>query len=178
MRRALSTMKALTLGAVALFALGCEPAVEFDVEVTGETVIEGSTGLGSVLSGLPGFDNFVAFDIEDTREFENHDTTKEHVQSARITLVRLSVVSPEDATFDFLNEITFFVESPNHPKVQVATKAVPNGANTIDLDLADVDVAPYVKDETFSVTTTANGRNPSEDVTVKADMTVRVVALP
>jgi hypothetical protein len=158
--------------------VGCEPAVEFDVDVDGEAVVQRGTALETLLGSFPVFDSFVAFDVSDTREFENHQTTKDHVREARITRITLSVVDPEDATFDFLDEITFFVESPQHPKEQVATKAVPSGARTVDLELRDIDVAPYVKDETFSVTTSASGRRPSQDVTVGAHMRLRIRAQP
>lgn len=161
----------------ALFA-GCQPAVEFDVEVEGEAVVQAGSALEQLLGEFPAFDSFLSFDIADTQEFENHETTKAHVQEAYITLIRLSVVNPENATFDFLDEITFYVQSPNHPKEQVATKSVPNGANTVDLDLRDIDVAPYVKDDTFSVTTAATGSRPSRDTTVRAEMVVHVLAQP
>lgn len=172
---------ALTLvGSLVCFALvvGCQPAVEFDVAVEGEALIEAGGPLDQLVGAFPVFDNFASFDIESSQEFENNQTTKDHVQAAQVKLIRLSVIDPEGATFDFLNEISFFIASPKHAKVQVATKAVPNGATTVELDLSDVDVGPYVRDDTFSVTTTANGRNPSEDTTVRAELTLHVVAQP
>ncbi len=164
------------LGGLAL--AGCAPAVELDVEVEGEAVVQGGGLVEQLLDAFPAFEGFTSFDIESSSELENNQTTKDHIREARLTLIRLSILGPEGATFDFLNEINFFVESPKHPKVQVATKSLPNGATTVDLELADVELGPYVRDDTLSVTTTANGRRPSEDVTVRAEMTLHVVAQP
>lgn len=172
-------MRIAILGlSLSLLSIGCAPLVEFDVDVDGEAVVQSGSALEQLLGDFPVFDSFMRFDVADTQEFRNHQTSKDHVEEARITRITLSVVEPEDATFDFLNEITFFVQSPSQPKEQVATKIIPSGARTVDLDLRDIDVSPYVRDDTFSVTTTASGRRPSRDVTVRAELTMHVKARP
>lgn len=153
----------------------CDPTVAFEVKVDGEAVVQGDPLLGA-LGGFPVFSDLVAVDISQTDEFENHDTRKENVRAARLTKLRLTVVDPEDASFDFLSEITFFVESPNHPRRQVATKAIPQDATTVDLELADVDLAPYVRDDGFSLRTDAEGRRPRRDTRVRAELSFDIVA--
>ena len=154
---------------------GCEPTVAFDVDVSGQTTVEGGGLLEDLLDQFS-FGDLANMDISSTAEFQNNQAEKERVSEARLTKVALTITAPEGQDFDFINEITFFVTAPGQPEREVATKAVPRGVRTFELDLADVDLAPYVRADQMSLTTAVNGRRPTEDTTIQADLVLHIIA--
>lgn len=171
-------MRRLLLLGCASLAIGCQPAVELDLDLEGETVVEAGGPLDQLVGSFPAFDSFLAFDIETAAELESNELTRAHVREAYLTFGRLEVMSPAGANFDFLNEINFFVESPGNERARVAGRSLERGVSSVELDLDGIDIASYLQDESFSLVTTANGKNPDDDVTVKAAITLHVVAQP
>jgi hypothetical protein len=49
-------------------------------------------------------------------------------------------------------------------------------AATADLALDDLDLAPYLKADSFTLTYTVNGNTPTRDTTVQGDLTVNIEA--
>lgn len=162
--------------AVGLLCLpGCAPTVAFDVDVSGQTTVQRGTLLEELLEQFS-FGAFMNMDVSSTSEFENNQAEKDRVVEARLVGATLTITAPEGQDFDFIDEITFFVEAPGQPEREVASKAVPRGVDTFQLDLEDVDLAPYVRAETMSVTTEVTGRRPDEDTTIRADLVFHIVA--
>ena len=167
------------IAAFAAFALGagCTPQVRFDVPVDGEAKIAGAGGgiLDGVLSSI-GFEGFNNLDFDTTSEFKNNDTSREHVASATLKSLAISIVSPAGANFDWLDQITFTVAADGEDTVEVASAAVENGVSSFACDLSDVELAPYVRKETMSIRTQADARNPPQDTTIKVELVFAVVA--
>lgn len=160
-----------------LAAGACAPTVSFDVPVDGEATVAGAGGgiIDDVLGSI-GFDGFNNLDFDNTSEFQNNDVSREHVSSARIKSLHIAVVDPADANFDWIDEITFTVSAENEDTVQVASKIVPDGVGEFDCDLDDVELAPYVRQESVQIRTQADARNPPQDTTIRVEIVFGVTA--
>ena len=153
----------------------CNPTVEFDVDVDSEATVE----RGSVLEGLLeafAFGDFVNMDVSSTSEFENHHAEKERVVNARLVRATLTITAPEQQDFDFIEHIAFFVSAPGQPEREVASKQVPRDVRSFELEMPDLDLAPYVRADTMSLTTEVTGRRPSEDTTLRAALRFHIEA--
>ncbi len=168
----------LLLPVVAAVTAGCGgPSVSFEVPVSGEARIPGASGgvLDQVLGSF-GFDNLNNIDFDSTQEFENNEVTRDHVSSAKLSSLTLTVTDPAGADFDWLDSITFTVAADDIDAVQVASKDVANGVSEFDCDLDGVELAPYVREQSFSIRTKADANNPPEDTTITIDLVFDVVA--
>lgn len=157
-------------------ATACGPVpVTFTVPLETETVVEGQGLLGGVLGnlGLAGFDGF---DLSSSQEFENNNTEKDRVQEVYLTSLSLSATEPDGARLDFIETITFFASAPGEERVQVATGTVADGATSVDLDVGDVNLAPYVRAESMTLDTELTASAPPEDTTVRAEALFEVTA--
>lgn len=157
-------MKALTLFAVVLS--GCSSLLSFDVQQSGQTTIQGGGLLGSL--------GFGSFSFNQSQDFQNNNTNKDHISECRLTKLTLKVVSGSD--LGFLQSITFYVSAPNLPKQKIASKTAIGAVRTVDLDLENVDIAQYAKSDQFSITTDAAGSAPAQTTTIEADLTLNVHA--
>lgn len=164
----------LVSGALTLFA-ACAPTVSFDVDINTETVVESGTLVEGLLEQMR-FGDLVSMDVSSTEEFQNNQAEKERVIEARLREARLLIAAPKGQTFDFIDEIAFFVGAPGQPRERVAHKVVPDGIDAFDLELDDVDLAPYVRAESLSLTTDVTGRRPAQDTTVAVRLVLHIVA--
>ncbi len=151
------------------------PVVSFDVPISAEATFERGNVLEQLLEVF-GFEDFANVDLESTREFDNNDVRREQVQSARLTSLNMSIVSPAGANFDWIDELSFFVEASGEAKARAASKTVQDGQAAFACDLDDLELAPYVRASSFAITTEANARRPPQDTTVKVDLQFRISA--
>lgn len=160
--------------ATTIFAVGCNPTIDFEVPIESETTIEGG-GLVPDLLNVFGLGDLASLDLEASREFQNNDVRKEQVVAARLTLLRLTIVEGDDS-FDFLDTLSFSVASPDLPKERVASKDVPDGVTTFDCDIDDVELAPYVRAPELELSSAVEGRQPAGDTTIKIELKFDVKA--
>ena len=147
--------------------------VAFDVNSQGQSTVPGAGPAGGVLNVFPSFGNF---NFSQNQTFQNNNTDKSHVDSAHLSKLTLKVVSPASANLGFLNTVEFDISAPNLPTVRIAEASIPANVASVDLSLDAVDIGPYVKADSFSLTTKATGHQPSSDTTLEADLTIHVVA--
>lgn len=160
---------------LACLLAACAPP-SFDVVIESSGVIEGSSG--GLLTELlpPNFGGFNSFDFAATNDFKNSGYPKEQVDSVKLKAFTLTVTAPPGATFDFLDSIAFEIQAEGQPKKRVAFKnPVVRGQNVMTLDLEPLELAPYVRADALSLTTTAAGRPPSKDTTVQGRVVFEVV---
>ena len=156
--------------------VACVPDVTFGVTIEGDTEVESGGLLGEVLDVFPAFGGFNSFDVASSDEFENNNAQKENVKAAHLVSFSLEATAPDGATLDFLDSIAFFVSAPDLDTVQIASADVEDGDRQIDLDVDDVDLAPYVRADTMTFTTEISGRQPTEDTTVEALVELEITA--
>ena len=163
---------------LAVFALvtasACNPTIDFEVPIEGEATIAGG-GLVPGLLGSIGLGDLATLDLSNTQEFENNDVRKEQVVSTRLQRLSLTIVSG-DPDFNFLDSLSFSVQAPDLAKQRVASKLVPNDVVAFDLDRDDIDIAPYVRADSISLTSDINGSQPATDTRIKIQLVFAVKA--
>ena len=157
----------------ALALVGCGTVVSFDVSQKAQTTIPAGGPVAGVLGGF-GFQNL---NFSQSSDFQNNNTSKDHVRECRLKQLTLKVVSPPGQDLHFLTKVEFFVEAPNLEKKRIASgTSFPSGVASVDLVPDDLDLAPYVRADSFSITTAATGTSPSQQTTLEADLTLNVHA--
>jgi hypothetical protein len=167
-----------------LSLVACAPP-SFTAEVKGETTVSGDpTGISTVLEAFPAVGSFSSLDFNQNQDFQNQGVTKEQVSSAKLKSVQLKILAPPDQDFSFLDMLEFKVKAGDR-EVLVASKhdiaslglKAPNPV--LEMDLAGVELQPFITAPSMSITVSGRGRKPSRDVrlqaTVKLDVQVRLL---
>lgn len=177
----------------ALFALvaGCgdlAPRIHFQVDKKlPEQVIESSITPCQLSALFPWADPF-QMTITQEGDFPEQDTDVQHVTRAKIDSLRLSLVtSSAEPTWDFLDTLEVSVEAEDLEKRLIASvgegtasdTAIPDGATTLDLDPAGVNLAPYLKaNGGFTLSSVATGCPPENDATFDGRVVMNLTAKP
>lgn len=147
----------------------CSDLDNFQIEQKSSAQIPGQTPLEQLLGSVSfaGFDNF---DITQNAELKNQGVTKDQIDSVKLSRVTMTVRSPESGQdFTFITSLRFFVESPGLPRALIATGGpFPANAQVVELDLEDVELAPYAAADTMNITTESTGQKPRQDTTIEA----------
>jgi hypothetical protein len=154
--------------------VACQGALlRIDVEESTSTVIGRGTPLEVLVSDI-GFDDLVALDLTTATELENQGVAPGDIVDARFTSFTLSAVAPAGADLSFLDDLSFWVEAPDLPRVRIAAQDTFGDAASVDLALDDVDLTPYLVSQAMTITTEATGRRPSVDTEVEASFVLNV----
>ncbi|NMM50105.1 hypothetical protein [Marinigracilibium pacificum] len=105
-----------------------------------------------------------------SQEFENNNSNVNLVESCKLTELTLTLTAPQEANFDFLNEISIYIEADGLSKKLIATETnVPAGVNTFSLETQDVELVEYIKAGSYTLTT-----DVTTDKILSQDHTVNV----
>jgi hypothetical protein len=155
---------------------GCkkiDQLLTFDVDVTQSVTIAGYF----VGAQLPP----VKVITKSEESFRNNKTTRDNVKNVRLDRLVLTVTAPAGSTFDFLEKIDIYINTPNtNNKILLANLSViPRGANTITLVPTTAKLDEYLKSDSYELTVDAKlaGFNPN-DFTVRSDARFKVTADP
>jgi len=149
-----------------LFLSSCKKKLtEFQIQYTSEVVISSSIGqLVPVSLNTPEMETNSEF------KFESNNTRKDKVETIRLSELRLSITSPSNETFSFLNSMEIFISSPNVAERKVAFKEnIPSNIGTILVcELVDIDLQEYIKEDTFTLRLkTVTDETIPQDVTIE-----------
>ena len=173
-RRGIALVLAL---AACVSSAGCSRLpVTFDVSTRGQTVIPKGTPVEQLVGTL-GFGQFANLDLSESQEFKSNDVQKRHIDRARVKSLDLRIVNPQTQDFDFIEQITFYVEAPGLERKRIARKQVPRDARAFACELDDVELAPYVRAPQMTITTAVRGRRPENDTTVEARLVIGVATV-
>ncbi|GAC1371650.1 MAG: hypothetical protein NVS3B25_19490 [Hymenobacter sp.] len=170
--------KLLFLAPVVLFLafVGCkkiDQLLTFTVDVAQSVTIPGYF-VGAQLAPVT-----VVTKSEDS--FRNNKTTRDKVKNVLLDQMVLTVTSPSGSTFDFLDKIDIYINTPNaNNKILLAhLYTVPRGTNTIKLETTSAKLDEYLKSDTYQLTVDAKltGFSPN-DFTVRSDARFKVTADP
>jgi hypothetical protein len=151
-------------------------------EESQESVVQG--GGGGLLGMLP-FNNFfppLQLQIDLQSELDARDAgPAKAIYLDRLRVVTTPTEQPQGDTdnFDFVDEITVFVESTRSStalqKVQIAQiKMVPAGATTMEFSVdRSVNLKPYVE-EGIRLITQGKGKQPPDNVSIKAILDLNI----
>jgi hypothetical protein len=167
-----ASLRLFVLTSLCLFA-GAACNATFDVHVSSKSTVK-SGGLFQNLVGST-FGDFSSLDLSQTSDFKNAGVTKNEVDSVKLSKATLKIDSPQGATFEFLDDISFFVETEGQPRQKIAeAKNIPNDATNVDLTVFPVELKPYVTAPKMSVTTESTAHAPQNDTTIEAGLTFTV----
>jgi len=176
-RRSFAAFASRSAAFLALLSLGalatCQNIDNFEVAVGGKGTIPKGNLIDELLSAV-NLDELQSVDL--TNELKNQGVTKEDVDSVRLLRFSLSIEGPPGATFDFLESITFYVETQGVPRAVLARiEAVPAGATELTLDVEEaLELKPYVVAPSMKITSEVKGTRPDQDTTVRADLALDV----
>jgi hypothetical protein len=119
---------------------------------------------------LAGFTNL---DFDQTQAFKNEGVTKEQVRSVSLTSFTLSVDSPDTQGFDFLDDIEFFAQTGDREELiasryDVQSLGLGAPTPTLALNVAGVELQPYVTAPTMNIIARGTGRYPASETTLRA----------
>jgi len=158
-----------------LLALACQATLlRIDIDESAQTVIPRGTVLEQLLVDF-GFEDFVALDLTQAEELQNQGVSPGDIRDARLTAFTLTALAPAGADLDFLDALSVWVEAPDLPRVRIASlDPFPADTPSVDLQLDDVDLTPYLVSAAMTLTTEASGRRPDADTTLDATFALRV----
>ena len=160
--------------AATFLSLACGSLDTFTIEESAQTTVEGAGVLGSAL-GAVSFTGFTGLDLSANQTLQNQGVEEQDIDSVFVRSLTLTVVSPDDGDFDWLDSIEFFVEAEGLDRVAIASGSnFADGLRVIGLDVSGVDLAPYVAAPSLDITTDATGRPPVEDTTIDAQIVLDV----
>lgn len=86
-------------------------------------------------------------------EFESNNTKKEKINSIKLDELKLTITSPSNETFSFLNSIEVFISSPTmvESKIAFSNNIPDNIGNSISCSIVDKELMDFIKDDTFRV---------------------------
>ena len=165
----------LALAAAALALAGCNPTVSFDTSIKATSKIPGST-LGSLGGSLPlaGFNNI---NFAQQANLANNNTDKSHIDHVRVKSLTLTVTTPSPGDLSFLSSLSFSIEAPGVAKVEIANLSVfPKNQQSVQMNLDNVDLAPYAKADSLTITSAGAGTAPGQDTTIDIAMVLTIDA--
>ncbi|MFL5458851.1 MAG: hypothetical protein ACJ78X_20835 [Myxococcales bacterium] len=159
-----------------LLLLGCHPTVDFDLTQSGSGTIPVARGpVGGPVSLTFAIPELQNVNPSNLKGFPGN-TAKDHVQSARAKKITLTATDPPGQDLSFLRSVAFSISAGGLPTVQVAHLSPFPAAPSADLQLDDVELAPYLKADSFSITAAVTGTPQQHPITVQADLDVGVTA--
>jgi hypothetical protein len=172
----------LALVLSSLLLTGCNGVlVTFTTTIKGTTTLQGSP-LGGFFSLFPQVNNFNDLNFDDNQDFKNNNAQKAHVKTAKVTSFTLKITDPANQNYDFLDSVKFSVESPSNNTTELAHKdgiaslglAAPNP--TLVLDVPGEDIAAHIRADDVTFSSSGSGRQPNDNVTVEANVTLLIGA--
>jgi hypothetical protein len=159
----------------ALLVAGCNPTISFDTTVNGKAQIPGSptpTGLVTLPINL-GLNNI---NIAQSANLQNNNTDKNHIDHVRVKSLTLTVTQPTPGDISFLRTVKFSVSAPNLPTKQIAHLDAFPAVASVQMQIDGVDLAPYAKADSFSITADGSGVAPPTNTTLEATMVLTIDA--
>ncbi len=134
---------------ITLLFSGCKKKItQFYIDYTSSVVIQSSVG------ELVPFSVYTPDVTTNSEfEFESNDTRKDKINSIKLSDLSLTITSPSNETFSFLNSIHVFISSPSQPEKKVAFKESipPTIGNKLICDIVDLELQEYIKDQSFKI---------------------------
>lgn len=161
--------KTLALAAMITMLISCDRLDEltmFNIDYTTNFTIQATTLLGT------------PFDIvtpetttNSEAEFENNNTNTDLVESIKLTELTLNLQTPESGDFDFLNDISIFINAEGQEERLIASRTnIPeDGSRVLQLDIEDTELREYIREESYTLRT-----ETTTDQTIESDHEIEI----
>ncbi len=108
-------------------------------------------------------------------DFENNNSSRDRIESAKLRRLDLSIQSPDTGNFDFLNEIELFINAEGLPEALLASKTdiEENGSKILVLDVqGETEFEAYLRKANYSIRVRAvTDQTINEDYDIKVNTT-------
>jgi hypothetical protein len=159
---------------VALLFSGCGRLGTFNVDHAVDVVIPSQFGIN-----LPFNVNSPEIETNAEATFESEGTSTKRISSIQMSELKISIVNPSSADFDFLNEIEIFIKAPGLDEKRVAYKQnIPETSlKSFFCDIDEVNLKDYISKENFSLRVrTITDQVVFQDIQVRIDQKYKVRA--
>lgn len=148
---------------------------DFDIDYSTDFVIPASGGLINLPINITTPETTT--NTEST--YDNKDTEAKLVDEVTLTKLNLVINSPQNASFDFLENIELYLSTAGQPEVMVASKYnIPKtGLRTLELDTHNENLKAYLQENAFKIRVKTTMRQAlAYDVSMTANETFHVKA--
>jgi len=142
----------LTLLSVSLLLASCKKIdkfTQFNKEYNSEITISSLVG-----TNLPFNLPTPAINTNLEKDMEVNDSKKELIEEALLKILTVSIKSPANQNFDFVNDIDIYINSDNFPKKKIAyLHSIPeNNAKKLTFTIIEgMDIQEYIKEDSFKL---------------------------
>lgn len=167
-RRALVLLRRLAIAVALVTSITCDNIDNIDVDAGGKVQVPAATLVDTLLAPALEFAGFDSIDF--SQDFGNQGVTKDQVDSVKLRSLTLTIDSPADGNFDFIESISFTASASGEDTIEIAKlDVVPKGVKTLTLQIdADAELKPYVVAPSMRIGGKVTGKRPSEATTVSA----------
>lgn len=160
----------------ALMGMACSGGLaSIEIERQGRAEIPKGTVVEDLL-GEVGLEDLMKMDLTTASELENQGVEDGDLRHVHLQGFTLAVEAPDDQDLSFLDEVEIYVEAPGLERRRVAAQSdFPEGARSVALELAEIDVVDYVVSESMTLTSEVSGRRPAQATTLLATVRFDVV---
>ena len=145
---------------------------QFNLEYSSSVSVEPSLGINLPINLLT-----PEMETDSEAEFAIHNTRKDLIEEILLTEMKMNITSPSDQRFDFLNEVSVYINAEGLSEIKIAeANDIPENIGTeLELTTLDNDLSEYIKKDKFSLrvnTITDKDINERVDIDVFSDFFV------
>ncbi|QCX40107.1 hypothetical protein FF125_17250 [Aureibaculum algae] len=121
---------------------------KFTMDYDSSMTIPSSTGIN-----LPFVLNTPQMETNSESEFESNNTHKDLIEDIRLRVLDLTLVSPDNEDFSFLESIKIYIVAEGLQELEIAFNEDVSETigKTLELQTVDVDIQEYIKKDKFSL---------------------------
>ncbi|MCV9386902.1 hypothetical protein [Reichenbachiella ulvae] len=163
------TITQFAIGILAIFTFSCDDIdklTQFRMNYTESVTIESSTVIGIPIDlSTPS----IPSNSEST--FAGNNTSKDLIEEISLESMTLTITSPQDGEFSFLESALLLISADGLDEVEIAyIESIPDDiGNSIDMEVTGVNVKDYLLKDQFSLR-----MKSSTDKTISQDHTIDI----
>ena len=121
---------------------------KFTMDYDSSMTIPSSTGIN-----FPFVLNTPQMETNSESEFESNNTHKDLIEDIRLRVLKLTLTSPENEDFSFLESINIFIVADGLEELEIAfnENVSATAGKVLELQTIDVDIKDYIKKDKFSL---------------------------
>ncbi|UXP30654.1 hypothetical protein N6H18_09835 [Reichenbachiella agarivorans] len=165
-----NSILSLTIFSILLIACDkLDKLTQFNMKYTESVTIQSST-----IIGIPISLNTPSIESNSESTFAGNNTKKELIEEIRLDQMDLTVTSPADGTFSFLESATLYISADGLDEIEIAyLEEVPEDAgSSISLDVTGVDLKEYLLQDSFQLR-----MKSSTDETIASDHQIEIYSV-
>ncbi len=138
----------LTIAALSLQCDALDDLTKFDLDYESSVTIPSNS-----LVNLPFTIETPAMQTNSESVFESNNTNKDLIEDISLKSMRLTITTPADKTFSFLESIEIFISAEGVDEISLAVlnPVSANATGVINLDTTDADLKEYIKKDSFNL---------------------------